>query len=510
MRSFHTTMTSKNRRQFLKSAALGAAGLASCSSGPESKEQPSGSNSQPNVLLIYTDEHSNWTLGAYGGKVAATPHLDSIGREGAIFNNFFVNSAVCTPSRGCLITGRYPHSHGAHTNNLELGRGQVTLAHLLRRQGYETGMAGKWHLDGEPRPGWITAERSMGFDDCQWMYNRGHWKRVIEKPEGWPDNRSVSRAGQQVYVAEEPDGRPDMDYSIRAEGEFFTDWLTGKALEFIKRPRDKPFFYYLSIPDPHGPDSVRAPYDTMFKPEDMPVPPTLYQEDLPDWAAATRDRTAKAEGASSWRDPGREQLLRKRLAQYYGMVKCIDDNVGRILDTLREQNLLDNTLIVFTSDHGDYMGEHGLYNKNQLYETAHNVSMLMRWPRGIPGGTVVEECVSTVDVQPMILGLLGLEGSGREQGRDASPLLRGDGAHWDDEAFLHHSSLERAGIFTPEWEFALVKGGDSILFDRKNDPHQMRNLHGDPRHRSVVDELRQRVVSHHREVESPALKWLQP
>ena len=335
--SFHTTKTSTNRRQFLKNTAWGVGGLASCSSGPPANELPSGSGSQPNVLIIYTDEHSNWTLGAYGGKVTATPHLDSIGREGAIFNNFFVNSAVCTPSRGCLITGRYPHSHGAYKNNLELGREQVTLAHLPRRQGYETGMAGKWHLDGEPRPGWIKPERSMGFDDCQWMYNRGHWKRVIEKPDGWPHNRSAARAGQQVYLANEPDGRPNMDYSIRAEGEFFTDWLTGKALEFIKRPRDKPFFYYLSIPDPHGPDTVRAPYDTMFQPEDTPIPPTLYQEDLPDWAAAARDRTAQAEGAASWQDPKREQVLRKRLAQYYGMVKCIDDNVGRILDTLREQ-----------------------------------------------------------------------------------------------------------------------------------------------------------------------------
>ena len=129
---------------------------------------------------------------------------------------------------------------------------------------------------------------------------------------------------------------------------------------------------------------------------------------------------------------------------------------------------------------------------------------------GMPGGTVVAECVSSVDVQPTILGLLGLEASGREQGRDASALLRGDSARWDNEAFIHHSSLERAGIFTPEWEFALVKGGDSILFDRKNDPDQVRNLHGDPRHRSAADELRQRVVSHHREVESPALKWLGP
>ena len=134
--------------------------------------------------------------------------------------------------------------------------------------------------------------------------------------------------------------------------------------------------------------------------------------------------------------------------------------------------------------------------------------MLMRLPGAIRPGTVIEECVGSVDVQPTILGLLGLEKSGREQGHDASPLLRGERIEWKNEVWIHHSSLERAGVFTPEWEFALVKGHDTILFDRRNDPDQVRNLAEDPRYRSVVEELTERVVAHNREVDSPALRWL--
>jgi len=488
-----------NRRDFLRSSSAAALGSLTCSSP----------KTQSNVLIIYTDEHARWTLGVYGDKVIGTPHLDSIGNEGAVFDNFFVNSAVCTPSRGCFITGRYPHAHGAPVNNIPINRDEITLAEVLRRNGYETAMIGKWHLDGEPRPGWTPADRAMGFEDSQWMFNRGHWKRVIERPEAWPNNRSVSRTGKEEWIPDEPDGRPDLDYDVRAEGQYFTDWLADKTIEFLERPRNRPFFLYLSIPDPHTPFSVGPPYDAMFRPEDMEVPETLYEEPLPDWAAKARANFVRTEKSESWDDPNREAVLRQRKSQYFGMVKRIDDNVGRILEILRNKKILDDTLIVFCSDHGQYMGEHGLYMKNQLYEPAHRVALMMRLPARIPAGTRVEECVSTVDVQPTVLSLLGLDASGREQGRDASRLTRGEPyPDWQNEAFIHHSSLERAGIFTPEWQFALVKNGDGILFDRRNDPLQTDNLFAAEDSQEVVAELTRRVVEHHRLTESPALGWL--
>ncbi len=263
------------------------------------------------------------------------------------------------------------------------------------------------------------------------------------------------------------------------------------------------FFFMISIPDPHTPYTVRPPYNTMFRPEDMPVPSTFTQDNLPRWA-----RAARKNGPYALSKPNREEILRRHRAGYCGEVKCIDDNVGRILDGLAEQDILDDTVVVFTTDHGDYIGEHGLLGKNQLYETAYRIPMLIRWPKRIPAGVVIDNIVSTVDFQPTILNLMGVKPCGREQGRDASHMLQGRKTNWQNEAFIHHSSLKRAGIFTPKYQLAYVKGNDHILFDRESDLKQVNNLFQDPKYRKVIDELTDRIIKHHTDVESPALTWL--
>lgn len=471
---------------------------------------------KPNVLLILTDEQSLWTLSAYGGDLVDTPNIDSLAARGALFRNFFVTSASCAPSRGSLLTGRYPHAHGAYYNDIPLNRDEITLGHLFQQARYETGYAGKWHLDGKARPGWVAPERSMGFEDCRWMYNRGHWKSIVERPSGWPENRSVTKVGGgfddpapdqlAAFVSEEPDGRPDLSYRV-GDGEYFTDWLTGQAIKFIRRDREQPYFFVLSIPDPHFPFTVRPPYDTMYDPAAMPVPETFYEENLPSWADEFRNEILAREGLA-WDDPRREDLLRRWKAQYCGQVKNIDDNVGRLLAALREDGALDDTLIIFTTDHGDYMGEHGLYRKEQFYESAHHVPLLMSWPNGIAPGQTVERFFSSVDVAPTLCGLLGIGASGRFQGRDGSAFLHGGSIEWEDRAHIHHDSLERAGIFTPDFELGLVKEGDNVLYDRGNDPLQVRNLYDDPVYAKVVADLTLKVVAHHREVDSPARAWL--
>jgi uncharacterized sulfatase len=498
------------RRAFL---ATGTAALASTAIGAAKPEE------RPNVLFILTDEQSLWTLGVYGGQLPGTPNIDSIGKEGAVFRNFFVTSAVCTPSRGCFMTGRYPHSHGAYHNNLPMNADEFTLGHMFQQAGYETGYAGKWHLDGQNDgtfPDWIPDSRSFGFDDHKWMFNQGHWKRIVERPEGWPNNVSKATISDPFLpsvppqqVSPRPDGRPDESYSVTAPGEYFSDWLTDKGIEFIRRPRKSPFFYVLSFPDPHPPFTVKPKYDSMFPKESMELPKTFHEKNLPVWAEKMRlNEDVKTEGVSGEDDPRREEIFRERKSQYLGMVKCIDDNVGRILRTLRELQILDNTLIIFASDHGEYMGEHGLYFKNALYEPAHHVGMLMRWPKGIRAGTVVNECVANVDMLPTLAGLLTLKTSGREQGHDASPLIRRERVDWKDEAFIHKDYFTQSGVFTQEWELGLDKSGDSVLFDRKRDPLQVNNRYHDPQCKEIVEDLTERTIRHNQKVGSPAMKWL--
>jgi len=460
-----------HRRDFLRTVAFSAASPVVRSVGAQAAK----TSRRPNLLIIHTDQLSSWALSVYAkrrkrvpnyGKVLVeTPHIDSLARDGALLENFFVNSAVCTPSRGCLLTGRYPHAHGAYRNNIEMNRDEVTLAHVLQRNGYATGYAGKWHLDGTPKPGWVKPERSMGFADCRFMFNRGHWKKIEDQPTGDPKVSTYKVVGdRQTYT---------------------TDWLTDKTIDFIKARDDRPFFFLVSLPDPHTPFTVREPYMTMYQPDDM-VTPNTFKPPGPAKAAA---------------------LLRNK-ARYCGLVKCIDDNVGRLLDTLRLEGILDETIVVFTADHGEYMGEHNLYGKNQWYRTAYQVPFLVRWPQKVKRGAVLDEFVTNVDVQQTLLGLMGIEPSGREQGRDASPLLRGEAKRWKNEAMIHHSSLQSAGIFTPEYELILKENGQHMLFDRLGDPEQTTNLYSRAAHGNVVQELKNRIVRHHNRVASPAMTWL--
>ena len=466
-----------NRRGFLRVVGLSSVSLALPKLAAGSSEPRPRGQEYPNLLIIHTDQLSCWALSVYARQLAGTPnygkvlvktpHIDSLAEEGAIFYNFFTNSAVCTPSRGCLVTGRYPHAHGAYKNNIEMNRDEITIARVLQNNGYETGYSGKWHLDGTPKPGWVRQDRSMGFADCRFMFNRGHWKKIVDQSEGNPEVSPYKVIGD--------------------EKTFTTDWLADKTIEFIKKRRSKPFFYMVSIPDPHGPFTVREPYMNMYDPEAMIVPNSF-------------------QGSSAGK--GLEETLRKKKAYYCGLVKCIDYNVGRILDVLKDRRILDDTIVVFTTDHGEYMGEHGLYGKNQWYRTAYQIPFIVRWPRKIQPGTVIDNFVTNVDVQQTLLGLIGFEPCGREQGRDASGLLRGEKLEWTDEAMIHHSSLESAGIFTPEYELVLKANGNHLLFDRVNDPEQMNNLHNNPDYANVINDLAERVLRHNIEVDSPATSWL--
>ena len=474
------SLQSYTRRSFIRSMGIAAASLTLPELAVGGAKLIPRKKESPNLLIIHTDQLSCWAISIYAkqrtktanyGKILVkTPYIDSLAEEGAIFYNFFTNSAVCTPSRGCLITGRYPHAHGAYKNNIEMNRDEVTIAHILQSNGYETGYAGKWHLDGPPKPGWVRPERSMGFADCRYMFNRGHWKKIVDQPSGNPEVSPYKVIGNKKT--------------------FTTDWLADKTIDFIKKPGTKPFFYMVSIPDPHGPFTVREPYMSMYSPEDMTVPNNFKQ-------SLTGKNKKKTAGQ-----------MQKSKAHYCGLVKCIDDNVGRILKVLKEERILDDTIIVFTTDHGEYMGEHGLYGKNQWYRTAYQIPFIVRWPKRIRAGTAINNFVSNVDVQQTLLGLMGIKPCGREQGRDASGLLRGEKINWIDEAMIHHSSLESAGIFTPEYELVLKAKGNHMLFDRINDPEQIKNLYNNSKYRNITKDLTKRIIRHNMDVNAPAVSWL--
>jgi arylsulfatase A-like enzyme len=463
----------------------------------------------PNLLIIQTDEHNFRTLGCYRellsreqafiwgeGVKVETPNLDWIAKHGAIADRFYATSPVCTPSRASLMTGRYPQNTGAIQNDLPLDERMVTFAEVLRRNGYATGYAGKWHLDGPGKPQ-FAPERKFGFEDNRYMFNRGHWKKLVEDANG-------PRVG-----AVNAQGEPNYNLAGADEKTFTTDFLTDRTIAFIRQHRAGPFAFMLSIPDPHGPNTVRAPYDTMFlalkfqQPRSAQSPGTK----LPAYAATLAGRFNQV-----------------AMANYFGMVKCIDDNVGRILATLREAGILERTFIVFTSDHGDLCGEHGRDNKGVPMEGSARIAFLLHAPGVVKPGTVVRQALGTVDFKPTILSLMGIANPTKDEGRDASALFR-DGrapADWKDVAFLRIGGGSRRaapsedgeytggagwlGAFSRQYKFVVSPAAPPSLFDLEADPDELTNLFDSPAHRETVRRLGGELLAYAETFNDPHLK----
>lgn len=407
---------------------------------------------QPNVLVVMTDEHHYKTLSCYGSTIVQTPHIDSIARSGAICDAFYATTPVCSPSRASFMTGLYPQNTGVPQNNLPLKADIATFASVLKERGYQTGYAGKWHLEGQGKPQWAPP-RKFGFSDNRFMFNRGHWKRF-----GFKD-------AQPIVDAHNAKGIPSYDLNNASNKSFSTDWLTDRAIDFIRSQASSPFCYVLSLPDPHGPNTVRAPYDNMFKNQAIPIPSTLRkpQNQIPEWA---RPDTKL-----------REATLRNIMPAYYGMVKCIDDNIGRLLAELDRLKLKEKTILVFTSDHGDLCGEHGRLNKGVPYEGSARIPFLLSFPGNVPKGTRVSQALATVDFMPTLLGLMNIPSPAPLQGRDASSLFNGrhDG-EWLDYAVLRGTSGGRwLTVISEKRKLVLSREDNPWLFDLNLDPDERTN-----------------------------------
>lgn len=426
-----------------------------------------------NLLVIHTDEHHFNTLGCYGGTIVKTPNIDWLAQNGARCTSFYATTPVCSPSRSSFMSGRYPQCTPVVTNNIPMDDEIVTFAEILGRSQYATGYAGKWHLDGAGKPQW-GPDRHFGFAENRFMFNRGHWKKFEDTPDG------------PRVAARNAKGQPSYDVADADEKTFATDWLADKAVDFIGHNAKRPFCYMVSFPDPHGPNTVRAPYDTMYDGVDVPIPATLSKtaEQTPGWAV-------KDKGVN-------EKNLRKIMPRYYGMVKCIDDNVGKILNSLRSRKLLDKTIIVFTADHGDLCGEHGRLNKGVPYEGSAKIPFILYYPAKVPAGTVVDEALSCIDFLPTVLSLMEVPTGGKEQGRDASALLMGKGSNgWHDIAFLRGTG-DANWVCAVTDRYKLVYSPKDVpwLFDLEKDPDELMNRFSDAEYRPIVRELTRELVAY--------------
>ncbi len=482
-----------NRRNFSRWAC--AAGIASIGSA-----SLAGKAKQPNLLIIHTDEHNFRTLGCYRdlmsddqsyvwgeGVKVDTPHIDSLARDGAMATSYYAASPVCTPSRASLISGLYPVHTGSPVNDMPLNDGLITFAEVLKTQGYATSYVGKWHLDGHAKPG-FAPKRQFGFSDNRYMFNRGHWK-LLKK-----SGNTAALIGNYNPKTE----KIKVDIEDADETSFTTDFLTDRTLEIINRDKTKPFCVLLSIPDPHGPNQVRKPYDTMFSDMHFEKPRTMLVESstMPKWLVLSGKNSVNS-------------LKQEQMQIYFGMVKCIDDNVGRMLKYLKAQGLDKNTIVVFTSDHGDLMGEHKKHNKGNPYEASAKIPFLIRWPDHIPAGKVVRGAQSNIDFAPMALSMMGItHGLPGFHGKDTSlDYLGTDKEAVDDRiVYITNANSRWVAAVSRRYKLVLSPSDDPWLFDLEKDPDELINFYNDPEYAPIAERFQSELVAQMKRYGEPALE----
>ena len=459
---------------------------------------------RPNIIFIMSDDHAAHAIGAYGSRVNRTPNLDRLAREGALLTRVFVTNSICTPSRAAILTGQYSHMNGVTMFN-RFDSSRMTVARLLQAGGYYTGMIGKWHLGSDP----------VGFD---------HWE-ILPGQGAYVNPVLYTAAGERTYT-----------------GRYVTDVITDLGIEFLtKRPRSQPFFLMLHHKAPHRPwepDAAKAAlfadrwipepetfwdsYDTRtdalrenqqrvandLTRRDLKLPPPADLEGpaLTKWLAEKPETVTTTINGQTVILTG-EALIRwkyqRYMRDYLATVQSVDDGVGRVLEFLDRNGLARNTIVIYTSDQGFFLGDHGLYDKRFMYEESLRMPFLVRWPAAIKAGMRSDRIALNIDFAPTFLEAAGLPASPDAQGRSLLPVLRGrPPADWRTSMYYryyhdpgNHNTRAHYGVRTATHKLIhFWKKDQWELFDLVNDPFELHNLYGQPGQDQVTAALKAELL----------------
>jgi len=455
---------------------------------------------RPNILFIMADDHAAHAIGAYGSRVNQTPNLDRLAREGAMLRNVFATNSICTPSRAAILTGQYSHVNGVTMFN-RFDRTRMTVARLLQQGGYYTGMIGKWHLGSDPQ----------GFDRWEILPGQGAYVNPV----------LYTATGEATYT-----------------GRYVTDVITDLALEFMtKRPRNRPFFLMVHHKAPHRPWQPAATHAAHFASRRIPEPVTFWDSydtrtdalhenqqrvaadltrrdlkleppsglagpELATWLATKPDTVTTVRDGTTVTLSG-EPLIRwkyqRYMQDYLATIQSVDDNVGRLLAFLDANGLSKNTLVIYTSDQGFFLGDHGMFDKRFMYEESLRMPFLVRWPAAITRGLRSDAIALNVDFAPTFLDAAGLPASAEMQGRSLLPVLRGrTPGDWRTSMYYRyyhdpgdHNTRAHYGVRTVTHKLIhFWKKDQWEVFDLTNDPYELHNLYGEPGQETLVSTLK--------------------
>mgnify|MGYP000235831612 CR=1 FL=1 len=494
------------------------ANIFSCQQKEKSKEK----NQKPNIVFIMSDDHAYQAISAYNDQLIQTPNIDRIAKEGMLFSNASVTNSICAPSRAVILTGKHSHINGKIDNLSKFDTTNVTFPQLLQKAGYQTAMFGKLHFGNNPK----------GFDEFKILPGQGSYYNP----------RFITQKGDTIIKG------------------YVTDITTDLTLDWMKNRRDKkkPFLLMYLHKAPHRAWLPSEKYYKEFTQKTFPLPATLFDN------FKTRETTAQpaemgifkhmslindtkltpqtvkelgikqwsrlgeslgsmnAEQRANWDaiyGPINEDFKKKYptmndstltvwkyqryMQDYLGTIASVDDNVGRVLDYLEEEKLAENTIVVYTSDQGFYLGEHGWFDKRFMYDESFKTPLLIKWPHKIKAGITEDEMVQNLDFAQTFLEVAGVKAPKEMQGESLVPLLTGKKEAWNRDAVYYHyyeypaehAVKRHYGIATKAYKIIHFYHDVNTweLYDRKNDPNEVNNVFDDPKYATIVAEMKQKL-----------------
>jgi len=437
---------------------------------------------KPNIVMIMVDQMAYDVIGALGHSVVKTPNIDKLVENGVSFSNCYCNSPICAPSRASFVTGKLPEKIGAYDNGSELPADIPTFVHHLRRNGYETILSGKMH--------YVGPDQLHGFEH---RLTRDIHATGFELTPDWSKG-TYPNPGTGVKRLKEA-GITDWNNHLA-----YDDKVLFRTLEKIRdigRQEEKqPFFLCASFFHPHDPFEITGVYWKMYENEDIPLPSASSQpmEDMHPFNQWIQIHHEIDECTLT-----EEEIINNRRA-YYGMVSYVDNKVGQILNELKRFNLMEDTIIMFTSDHGEMLGEHGMWFKRTYYDPAMKIPLIISFPKQYQSN-IVNEVVSLMDVTATILDIADIpdieEWMDSLDGKSLVPLLNGNSKDWKNEAISEYCG---EGAIKPmvmlrqgRYKYVHVHDHEPLLFDLENDPHEMNNLILEPAYHDIAGILKTRI-----------------
>lgn len=496
---------------------------------------------KPNILLITTDQQHANTIHALGNSIIQTPNLDRMVRQGVSFDRAYCANPVCSPSRSSILTGQYPSAHGCWNIGVTLPKEKVTLSETLSKQGYRTALFGKTHFQPVLSKG--------GFESPPNVFDRDFWRDwdgpyygfdKVQMVHGHADE--LSSQGMHFGAWLEDKGIDTSKYfgprGTHREGSWdlpeeyhYTRWTADQTISFLefgntRQNANKPFFVWCSFQDPHDSYLAPEPWASKYDPEQIPSfnqkegemedKTILHQCAIKnEWDALGVNSTGdpfdsdKVVQCLGWTtDQIGEQRAKQWVATYYGMVSLIDHHIGRVLKTLDDQQLTDNTIVIFTTDHGDYLGNHGIWLKGPLhYEDVIRLPFIVKWPNKMPGGVRSESLISLVDIAPTLLDICEIPDVMPYQGISQINTWLQPNQSERDWCLVENRAEDQIYVKTLVTErYKLnvhLHSGEGELYDLKNDPHEFRNLYQKQNYADIVNRMLLQLLKIYARLEEP-------